>query len=164
RNERERAVSIEVFQLASFIPELCNAIGDAISQQYAGTIAMKGDYTRTGERTMNGMMRDGVSSMNRYYLRFRELARQAAIDLFLGHDDSPELVLFRSGAGLKSASLQVREENFKTLIHRCRDMLLKPEEKGLSECLLITYSELHFDPQFVNTLLIVTDQYLHFIR
>ena len=31
--------------------------GDAISQQYAGTDALKGDYTRTGERNFTGMMK-----------------------------------------------------------------------------------------------------------
>lgn len=40
--------------------------GDAISRQYAGTAAMKGDYTRTGERKFSGLMRDGVKSANRY--------------------------------------------------------------------------------------------------
>lgn len=39
--------------------------GDAISRQYAGTAAMKGDYTRTGERKFSGMMKDGVKSANR---------------------------------------------------------------------------------------------------
>uniref|UniRef100_A0A095C3E7 Phosphatidylinositide phosphatase SAC2 n=1 Tax=Schistosoma haematobium TaxID=6185 RepID=A0A095C3E7_SCHHA len=39
--------------------------GDAISRIYAGTSAMKGDYTRTGSRTVNGLMRDGVYSVSR---------------------------------------------------------------------------------------------------
>lgn len=39
--------------------------GDAISRQYAGTAAMKGDYTRTGERKFSGLMKDGVKSASR---------------------------------------------------------------------------------------------------
>lgn len=39
--------------------------GDAISRQYAGTAAMKGDYTRTGERKFSGLMKDGMKSANR---------------------------------------------------------------------------------------------------
>ncbi|XP_039300806.1 phosphatidylinositide phosphatase SAC2-like, partial [Nilaparvata lugens] len=31
--------------------------GDIISKQYAGTNALKGDYTRTGERKLSGMMK-----------------------------------------------------------------------------------------------------------
>lgn len=39
--------------------------GDIISRQYAGTNALKGDYTRTGERKVSGMLKDGVNSANR---------------------------------------------------------------------------------------------------
>ena len=33
--------------------------GDALSRQYAGTNALKGDFTRTGERNLHGLMKDG---------------------------------------------------------------------------------------------------------
>lgn len=39
--------------------------GDVISRQYAGTNALKGDYTRTGERKVSGMLKDGMNSANR---------------------------------------------------------------------------------------------------
>lgn len=39
--------------------------GDIISKQYAGTNALKGDYTRTGERKFTGIMKDGMNSANR---------------------------------------------------------------------------------------------------
>jgi hypothetical protein len=39
--------------------------GDAISQQYAGTSALKGDFTRTGERNLLHAMKDGMKSANR---------------------------------------------------------------------------------------------------
>lgn len=39
--------------------------GDIISRQYAGTNALKGDYTRTGERKLTGMIQDGMNSANR---------------------------------------------------------------------------------------------------
>lgn len=58
--------------------------GDAISQQYAGTSALKGDYTRTGERNWTGIMKDGVTSANRYYLRFKDNYRQLAFDVLQG--------------------------------------------------------------------------------
>ncbi|XP_042239894.1 phosphatidylinositide phosphatase SAC2-like, partial [Homarus americanus] len=38
--------------------------GDTISKQYAGTSALKGDFTRTGERRFAGMMKDGMNSAN----------------------------------------------------------------------------------------------------
>lgn len=40
----------------------------------------QGDFTRTGERKLAGVMKDGVNSANRYYLnRFRDAYRQAVI-------------------------------------------------------------------------------------
>ncbi|KAK2581072.1 hypothetical protein KPH14_006114 [Odynerus spinipes] len=60
--------------------------GDIISKQYAGTNALKGDYTRTGERKFTGLMKDGMNSANRYFQQhFMDDLRQAAIDTLLGN-------------------------------------------------------------------------------
>ncbi|XP_046476213.1 phosphatidylinositide phosphatase SAC2 isoform X1 [Neodiprion pinetum] len=60
--------------------------GDIISKQYAGTNALKGDYTRTGERKFTGLMKDGMNSANRYFQQhFKDDLRQAAIDILLGY-------------------------------------------------------------------------------
>lgn len=40
---------------------------DICSIEYAGTGALKTDYTRTGKRTQVGMIRDGMNSLIRYY-------------------------------------------------------------------------------------------------
>ena len=40
--------------------------GDAISHQYAGTGALKADYTRLGRRTLAGVAADGYKSLYRY--------------------------------------------------------------------------------------------------
>ncbi|XP_065086127.1 phosphatidylinositide phosphatase SAC2 isoform X3 [Ochlerotatus camptorhynchus] len=59
--------------------------GDVISRQYAGTNALKGDYTRTGERKISGIMKDGMNSANRYFIQhFADSFRQSCIDLMLG--------------------------------------------------------------------------------
>ncbi|KAI6651917.1 synaptojanin-1 isoform X3 [Oopsacas minuta] len=67
--------------------------GDAISRQYAGTVAMKGDLTRTGHRNLKGTVRDGFSSANRYYINhFKDTLRQRVIDSMqddLGIDPAP---------------------------------------------------------------------------
>eukprot|EP00877_Chromochloris_zofingiensis_P011352 jgi/Chrzof1/6470/Cz18g12080.t1 len=42
--------------------------GDDISRQYAGTGALKSGFTRTGKRSVGGLIDDGVKSMARYYL------------------------------------------------------------------------------------------------
>lgn len=78
--------------------------GDIISKQYAGTNALKGDYTRTGERKLAGIMKDGMNSANRlvkYYLdywdqiyicicryyksHFTDSLRQCCLDLIHGN-------------------------------------------------------------------------------
>ncbi|KAI8808339.1 SacI homology domain-containing protein [Cladochytrium replicatum] len=59
--------------------------GDAISRAYTGTIALKGDFTRTGKRNIQGMMNDATNSLSRLYLNnFRDSVKQSAIDFFLG--------------------------------------------------------------------------------
>ncbi|CAN7992069.1 unnamed protein product [Ixodes hexagonus] len=60
--------------------------GDFCSIQYAGTGALKTDYTRTGKRTVLGALKDGYNSGVRYLKNnFYDGFRQDAIDLFLGN-------------------------------------------------------------------------------
>ncbi|XP_076009906.1 phosphatidylinositol-3-phosphatase SAC1-B [Genypterus blacodes] len=59
---------------------------DACAKQYAGTGALKTDFTRTGRRTQWGLLMDGWNSMIRYYKNnFSDGFRQDSIDLFLGN-------------------------------------------------------------------------------
>ncbi|KAF3936566.1 Synaptojanin-1 [Dactylella cylindrospora] len=58
---------------------------DVVSCAYSGTGALKTDFTRTGKRTVNGAISDGINSLTRYYLNnFQDGPRQDAYDLFLG--------------------------------------------------------------------------------
>lgn len=60
--------------------------GDECSKQYAGTPALKADYTRLGKRTWTGIANDGVNAITRYFRNnFGDGYRQDAIDLFLGN-------------------------------------------------------------------------------
>ncbi|KAK3698605.1 hypothetical protein QZH41_014585 [Actinostola sp. cb2023] len=59
---------------------------DACSVQYAGTGALKTDFTRTGKRSVLGALKDGLNSAIRYYKNnFSDGYRQDSIDLFLGN-------------------------------------------------------------------------------
>ena len=75
---------------------------DFCSIQYAGTGALKTDFTRTGKRTFRGMLRDGYNSAVRYWKNnfqdgFRQVChlllilitnftcQQDSIDLLLGN-------------------------------------------------------------------------------
>lgn len=58
---------------------------NAVSQVYAGSGALKTDYTRTGKRSKPGMVQDGIRAAQRYvYQNFLDGQRQDGIDLFLG--------------------------------------------------------------------------------
>ncbi|XP_070407051.1 phosphatidylinositol-3-phosphatase SAC1-B isoform X1 [Nothobranchius furzeri] len=59
---------------------------DACAKQYAGTGALKTDFTRTGKRTVLGVVMDGWNSTIRYYKNnFSDGFKQDSIDLFLGN-------------------------------------------------------------------------------
>ncbi|KAL4136931.1 hypothetical protein KRP22_000551 [Phytophthora ramorum] len=69
---------------------------DYVSRMYAGTGALKTDFTRTGRRTIAGALQDGVNSVTRYYLNnFSDGVRQDTFDLLVGNfapdkrDESP---------------------------------------------------------------------------
>ncbi|KAE9410696.1 hypothetical protein BT96DRAFT_1011447 [Gymnopus androsaceus JB14] len=58
---------------------------DAIAKAYAGSGALKSDFTRTNKRTRKGLLEDGVKSTLRYLKNnFLDGARQDAFDLFTG--------------------------------------------------------------------------------
>ncbi|CAL0302629.1 unnamed protein product [Lupinus luteus] len=57
--------------------------GDEISLEYAGTYALKGDLVRYGKQTLFGMIKDGMSSISRYYLN--NFHDGDALDLISGH-------------------------------------------------------------------------------
>ncbi len=59
---------------------------NAISMLYAGTGALKVDFTKTGKRTIKGMIDDGINSCMRYYINnFTDGMKQDSIDLLLGN-------------------------------------------------------------------------------
>ncbi|XP_042039090.1 phosphoinositide phosphatase SAC6-like isoform X2 [Salvia splendens] len=60
--------------------------GDEVSIQYSGTPALKGDFVRCGQRTIQGILNDGKNALMRYYLNnFADGTKQDASDLIQGH-------------------------------------------------------------------------------
>ncbi|THV06057.1 hypothetical protein K435DRAFT_572701, partial [Dendrothele bispora CBS 962.96] len=59
---------------------------DLISKAYAGSGALKSDFTRTNKRTRKGLLEDGVKSVLRYLKNnYFDGARQDGFDLFTGN-------------------------------------------------------------------------------
>uniref|UniRef100_A0A8C1WAQ8 Inositol polyphosphate-5-phosphatase F n=1 Tax=Cyprinus carpio TaxID=7962 RepID=A0A8C1WAQ8_CYPCA len=108
--------------------------GDTISRQYAGTAALKGDFTRTGERKLAGVMKDGVNSANRYYLnRFRDAYRQAVIDLMMGHPVTEDLYSIfskeKEQEEKERESQRGAQEQVSLLLQTYMQLLLPDDEK-----------------------------------
>ncbi|GAA5941368.1 uncharacterized protein JCM15063_006076 [Sporobolomyces koalae] len=58
---------------------------DTVSKAYSGTGALKTDYTRTGKRSKEGALQDGINSLMRYVKNnFLDGPRQDAYDLVTG--------------------------------------------------------------------------------
>ncbi|KAG7462440.1 hypothetical protein MATL_G00184900 [Megalops atlanticus] len=108
--------------------------GDTISRQYAGTAALKGDFTRTGERKLAGVMKDGVNSANRYYLnRFRDTYRQAVIDLMMGVPVTEDLYSIfskeKEHEEKERESQRGQQEQVNLLLQTYMQLLLPDDEK-----------------------------------
>ncbi|XP_069755965.1 phosphatidylinositide phosphatase SAC2 isoform X2 [Narcine bancroftii] len=108
--------------------------GDAISRQYAGTAALKGDFTRTGERKLAGMMKDGYNSANRYYLnRFRDAYRQAVIDPMQGIPVTEDLYSIfskeKEHEALHKRNYRSHQEQINFLLQNYMKLLLPDSEK-----------------------------------
>ncbi|OWK07637.1 hypothetical protein Celaphus_00008738, partial [Cervus elaphus hippelaphus] len=120
------------------LPVKCNRIyqimwannGDSISRQYAGTAALKGDFTRTGERKLAGVMKDGVNSANRYYLnRFKDAYRQAVIGIPVTEDLYSIFTKEKEHEALQKENQRSHQELISQLLQSNMKLLLPGDEK-----------------------------------
>ncbi|KAH9939988.1 DNase I-like protein [Amylocystis lapponica] len=66
--------------------ELWAENGDALSRIYAGTGAINTSFTRSGKRTLAGVLSDATKSVSRAYINnFQDKGKQVAIDMFVGN-------------------------------------------------------------------------------
>ncbi|KAJ8086868.1 Inositol-1,4,5-trisphosphate 5-phosphatase 1 [Marasmius tenuissimus] len=73
--------------------ELWAENGDALSRIYAGTGALNTSFTRSGKRTLAGVLSDATKSVSRAYINnFQDKGKQIAIDMFLGNMSSQRQV------------------------------------------------------------------------
>lgn len=64
--------------------ELWAENGDALSRIYAGTGALNTSFTRSGKRTLAGVLSDATKSVSRAYINnFQDKGKQIAIDMFV---------------------------------------------------------------------------------
>jgi hypothetical protein len=112
---------------------------DAISRLYAGTPALKGDFTRTGKRTKKGALDDGMNSLQRYYLNnFLDADRQEGMDLMVGYanfTNIESLVLDDDHIHEDEGATSTEEEAFdsRTIQEAARQTFFGNILEGLSE-------------------------------
>jgi len=120
--------------------------GDMCSRQYAGTNALKGDYTRTGERNLSGMVKDGVNSASRYYLNhIRDSYRQAAIDALIGKEISVELLRSEKGE-MDDVDNCNNTDHVKIVIEDCKKQIVPEHDEIIGAWGLIDADPVTGDP------------------
>jgi hypothetical protein len=84
-----RGYSLPLPPLEKIVKHAWADMGDAVSLQYAGTRALKGDFTRTGKRTLQGVFKDGLANVRRAVQNnFADGFRQTVIDRVQGKTPS----------------------------------------------------------------------------
>ncbi|KGG49934.1 hypothetical protein DI09_9p170 [Mitosporidium daphniae] len=95
--------------------------GDALSFLYTGTGALKSGFTRTGKRTLYGIVDDLKKSTQRFYVNtFQDKYRQKLIDYILGKGPS-KIHLFSDKAALNidSPFTECRDSHFEDEMPLC---------------------------------------------
>ncbi|KFD56292.1 hypothetical protein M513_02747 [Trichuris suis] len=113
--------------------------GDSISRQYAGTDALKGDYTRTGERKLVGMVKDGYHSANRYYLsHLKDYRRQMSIDCLLGVTSRESTLDFKNEEREElNKWTDCKEEEMRQMVKDCERLIVSDDEVVIGSWALV---------------------------
>ena len=103
--------------------------GDVVSKQYAGTNALKSDFTRTGKTKLTGMVKDSYNSATRYYQnRFRDTYRQAVIDFMCGVESKESFMTIDDEKDIDEEEDTGRHERVKQVIEDVKKLLIPENE------------------------------------
>lgn len=105
--------------------------GDAISRQYAGTAALKGDFTRTRKRNYRGALNDLGLTLNRYYNNMvNDFFSQAVIDLLIGNVTSQVFEDFESDMMSNDPGISLSGAR-DAAIETCTKIVIQDEDEDL---------------------------------
>jgi hypothetical protein len=141
--------------------------GDNISRQYAGTAALKGDFTRTRKRQITGALTDFGLTLTRYYNNIvNDYFAQAVIDYLLGR--ATENIFAEFEADMKSSDyfIDVRKVR-QAAIERCAARVISDEDEDLIHgwTLSVPTSANHVKTStFEEAVLLLTEAALYFCR
>ncbi|KAK8245091.1 SacI homology domain-containing protein [Phyllosticta capitalensis] len=141
--------------------------GDAISRQYAGTAALKGDYTRTRKRNITGALTDFGLTLSRYYNNIvNDFFTQAVIDYLLGRATENIFIEFEDDMKAQDYAIDLRKVR-QVAISRCSELVIEdPQEDfvhGWTLSCPARSSTLRVLP-FEECVLLLTDRALYFCR
>ncbi|KAF2461994.1 SacI domain protein [Lineolata rhizophorae] len=105
--------------------------GDAISRQYAGTAALKGDYTRTRRRHLVGALADFGLTLSRYYTNIvNDYFAQAVIDYLLGRASVDVFADFEADLIAADCAVDLRRVR-QAAISTCAQMTIEGPDEDL---------------------------------
>jgi len=105
--------------------------GDAISRQYAGTAALKGDYTRTRKRNLGGALTDFGLTLSRYYNNIvNDYFAQALIDFLLGRATDSIFAEFEADMKSQDYAIDMRKVR-QNAIDVCEKIVVEDEHEDL---------------------------------
>lgn len=141
--------------------------GDAISRQYAGTAALKGDFTRTRKRQITGALTDFGLTLTRYYNNIvNDYFAQAVIDYLLGR--ATDSIFGEFEADMKSNDYfidvgKVRQQ----AIERCAGIVIEcPDEDLIHGWTLSVPTQANHakTARFEEAVLLLTEKAIYFCR
>jgi hypothetical protein len=141
--------------------------GDAISRQYAGTAALKGDFTRTRKRNISGALTDFGLTLSRYYNNIvNDYFAQNVIDYLLGRVDESIFIDFEADMKAQDYAVDLRKVRHNAIETCSRICIEDPKEDLIAGWTLSCPKEpnsLRSLP-FEECILLLTEQALYFCR
>jgi hypothetical protein len=141
--------------------------GDAISRQYAGTAALKGDFTRTRKRNITGALNDFGLTLTRYYNNIvNDYFTQNVIDYIHGRVDESIFIDFEADMKAQDYAVDLRKVR-QNAIETCRSICIEDEKEDLVAGWTLSCprdgNSLRSLP-FEECVLLLTDEALYFCR
>ncbi|KAJ4335737.1 hypothetical protein N0V95_008805 [Ascochyta clinopodiicola] len=141
--------------------------GDNISRQYAGTAALKGDFTRTRKRQITGALTDFGLTLTRYYNNIvNDYFAQACIDYLLGRATDTIFAEFEADMKSNDYFVDVRKVR-QAAIERCAARVIEDKDEDLIHgwTLSVPTSANHVKTAtFEEAVLLLTEKALYFCR
>jgi hypothetical protein len=165
--EQEITIDLQKDANTSWFNTLWADNGDAISRQYAGTAALKGDFTRTRRRNISGALTDFGLTLSRYYNNIvNDYFTQALIDFGLGRADESIFIDFEADMKAQDYAIDLRKVR-QNAIETCATICIEETNESLIagwvlRCPRIS-GTLRSAP-FEECVLLLTEEALYFCR